>query len=235
MRPRVRGESGGRTRFLPGPVPCHRLNRAGPVPAPRARPPAQARHAHRAGSARARRPACWAGPGPCQGVPGHGLHIGPARFGHVYALIVKGEISSAVFLWEPWRCRVGGDERRPGGSCTLTSHGAVFRTMTPPPPSSTCPNNNRSKKRLLCYAHQLSWTRYHHVVEASTTNQNIYLFVKSQHLLIIKSHQVSEQQKKQKTWGERGSNSRPQDHSSDSYETYALANCATTPLLYLLT
>ena len=28
--------------------------------------------------------------------------------------------------------------------------------------------------------------------------------------------------------GERGSNSRPQDHSN-SYETYALANCATTP------
>ena len=33
-------------------------------------------------------------------------------------------------------------------------------------------------------------------------------------------------------WGERGSNSRPQDHSN-SYETYALANCATTPLRYL--
>jgi hypothetical protein len=30
-------------------------------------------------------------------------------------------------------------------------------------------------------------------------------------------------------WGERGSNSRPQDNSN-SYETYALANCATTPL-----
>ena len=29
-------------------------------------------------------------------------------------------------------------------------------------------------------------------------------------------------------WGERGSNSRPQDNSL-SYETYALANCATTP------
>jgi hypothetical protein len=33
-------------------------------------------------------------------------------------------------------------------------------------------------------------------------------------------------------WGERGSNSRPQDHSHFSYETYALANCATTPLLF---
>ena len=32
----------------------------------------------------------------------------------------------------------------------------------------------------------------------------------------------------QKEWGERGSNSRPQDNS-DSYETYALTNCATTP------
>ena len=33
-----------------------------------------------------------------------------------------------------------------------------------------------------------------------------------------------------KVWGERGSNSRPQDHSL-SYETYALANCATTPIV----
>ncbi|OMO60286.1 hypothetical protein COLO4_33878 [Corchorus olitorius] len=36
--------------------------------------------------------------------------------------------------------------------------------------------------------------------------------------------------KRRKEWGERGSNSRPQDHST-SYETYALANCATTPLM----
>ena len=41
---------------------------------------------------------------------------------------------------------------------------------------------------------------------------------------------MQDKPKTKKNWGERGSNSRPQDHSR-SYETYALANCATTPAL----
>lgn len=65
-----------------GAVP--RLTWAGLVPAPRAHMAAQARHRHRAGLARARRPSSQAGLSPCLGVPGAGLHHGPARFGHVY-------------------------------------------------------------------------------------------------------------------------------------------------------
>lgn len=54
------------------------------VPVLRGRPLAQAWHAHRAWPARARRPACRAGPGPCFRVTGSGLHDSVARFRHIH-------------------------------------------------------------------------------------------------------------------------------------------------------
>jgi hypothetical protein len=79
-----RGVGDGRV-FYPG--RCRASALTGPGPCHHRVPGRLPKHDTRTGPAQARRPACRAGSGPCQGVPGHGLHIGPTRFGHVYAAL----------------------------------------------------------------------------------------------------------------------------------------------------